>query len=86
MFCQKCKLQESHVKSEAVDYLPCAGGEDTIATVVLQSSSVSRLGLAVRCLAGKWKDLGLIPLQLSFLFKKVVVCGHCLVTLSITSY
>ena len=34
--------------------------------------------------AGKWKDLGLIPLQLSFLFKKVVVCRHCLVTLSIT--
>ena len=26
------------------------------------------------------------PLRLSFLFKKVVVCGHCLVTLSITSY
>ena len=25
-------------------------------------------------------------LRLSFLFKKVVVCGHCLVTLSITSY
>ena len=36
--------------------------------------------------AGKWKDFGSIPLQLSFLFKKVVVCGHCLVTLSITSY
>ena len=27
-----------------------------------------------------------IPLRLSFLFKKVVGCGHCLVTLSITSY
>ena len=26
------------------------------------------------------------PLRLSFRFKKVVVCGHCLVTLSITSY
>ena len=36
--------------------------------------------------AGKQKDLGSIPLRLSFLFKKVVVCGHCLVTLSITSY
>ena len=35
---------------------------------------------------GKQKDLGLIPLQLSFLFRKVVVCGHCLVTLSLTSY
>ena len=33
---------------------------------------------------GKRKDLGSIPLRLSF--KTVVVCGHCLVTLSITSY
>ena len=31
-------------------------------------------------------DGPLIPLRLSFLFKKVVVCGHCPVTLSITSY
>ena len=36
--------------------------------------------------AGKRKDLGSIPLRLSFLFKKVVVCGHCLVTLFIISY
>ena len=36
--------------------------------------------------AGKRKDLVSIPVRLSFLFKKVVVCGHCLVTLSITSY
>ena len=49
-------------------------------------SNVSRFGLAVRRYAGKRKDLGSIPLRLSFLFKKVVVCGHCLVTLSITSY
>ena len=47
---------------------------------------VSRFGLAVRRWAGKRKDLGSIPLRLSFLFKKVAVCGHCLVTLSITSY
>ena len=47
---------------------------------------VSRFGLAVRRKAGKRKDLGSIPLRFSFLFKKVVVCGHCLVTLSITSY
>ena len=47
---------------------------------------VSRFGLAVRRLAGTRKDFGLIPLRLSLLFKKVVVCGHCLVTLSITSY
>ena len=36
--------------------------------------------------AGKRKDLGSIPLRLSFLFKKVVVCGYCPVPLSITSY
>ena len=47
---------------------------------------VSRFGLAVRRYVGKRKDLGSIPLRLSFLFKKVVVCGHILVTLSITSY
>ena len=35
-------------------------------------------------IVGKQKGLGSIPLRLSFLFKKVVVCGHCLVTLSLT--
>ena len=46
---------------------------------------VSRFGLAVkRRLAGKQKDLGSIPLRFSFLVRKVVVCGHCLVTLSLT--
>ena len=45
---------------------------------------VSRFGLAVRCEAGKQKSLGSIPLRLSLLFKKVVVCGHCLVSLSLT--
>ena len=44
---------------------------------------VSRFGLVV---SGKRKDHGSIPLRLSFLFRKVVVCGQCLVTLSITSY
>ena len=47
---------------------------------------VSRFGLAVRRLAGKRTDLGSMPLRLSFLFKKVVVCGHCPVSLPITSY
>ena len=48
---------------------------------------MSRFGLAVRSgLVGKPKDLGSIPLRLSFFFKNVVVCGHCPVTLSITSY
>ena len=47
---------------------------------------VSRFGLAVRRWAGKRKDLGWIPLRLPFLFKKVVLCGHCLVTLPITFY
>ena len=55
------------------------------ATLSPSEKNVSRFGLAVRRYAGKRKDLGSIPLRLSFLFKKVVVCGHCLVTLSVTS-
>jgi len=47
--------------------------------------SLSRFGLAVRRQAVKRKDLGSIPLRLSFFFRKVVVCGHSLVvTLSLT--
>ena len=42
-------------------------------------------GLAVRRWAGKQKDLGSILLQLSFLLKKVVLCGHRLVTVSLTT-
>jgi len=44
---------------------------------------MSRFGLAVKRLACR-QDLGSIPFRLSFFFKKVVVCGHCLVTLSLT--
>ena len=36
-----------------------------------------------KALADKRKDLGSIPLRLSFLFEKVAVCGLCLVTLSL---
>ena len=43
-----------------------------------------QFGLAVRRWAGKQKDLGSIPLRLSFLLQRFVVCGHCLVTLSLT--
>ena len=49
-----------------------------------QGRRVSRFGLAVRRKAGKPKGIGSIPLRLSFLFKKVVVCGHRLVILSLT--
>ena len=45
---------------------------------------VSRFGLAVRRWAGKQKGLGSIPPKPSLLFTKVVACGHCLVTLSLT--
>ena len=45
---------------------------------------VSQFGLGVTCWAGKQKGLGSIPQWLSLLFEKVVVCGHCLVTLSLT--
>ena len=46
--------------------------------------AVSRFGPAVRRLAGKQKDLGSILLRLSSLLIKAVVCGRCLVTLSLT--
>ena len=46
---------------------------------------MSRFGLAVRRYAGKQRDLGSNLLRLSFLFK-IVVCGRCLVTLSLTIY
>ena len=49
-----------------------------------KKENVSRFGLAVRRWAGKQKGLGSIAFRLSFLFKEVVVCGHCLVTLSLT--
>ena len=46
---------------------------------------MSRCGLAVRRYkSGKKRDLGSNPLRLSSLFKKVVVCGHCLMTSSLT--
>ena len=64
-----------------------AHGQKNVGFFLLSANDeqiVSRFGLAVRRKAGKRKDLGSIPLRLSFLFKKVVVCGHCLVTLSIT--
>ena len=61
----------------------CATFVTKIGTSITES--VSRFGPAVRSQpAGKLKGLGSIPLRLSFLFKKVVVCGHCLVTLSLT--
>ena len=49
-------------------------------------SGVSRFDLAVGRQSGKQKGLGSIPLRLSQLSlqKKVVVCGHRLVTLSLT--
>ena len=37
---------------------------------------MSRFSPAVKAKAGKQKDLGSIPLRLSFLFKKVVVYGQ----------
>ena len=35
--------------------------------------------------AGKHKGLSSLPLRLSLLFKKIVVCGHCPVTLFLTT-
>ena len=50
---------------------------------------MSRFGLAVRRLGGKQKGLRSIPVRLSSLFEKVVVCGHCptsSLTITDTSY
>ena len=55
-----------------------------IIIVSRQRRLMSRFGLAIRRWAGKQKDLGSIPLRFSLLFKKVVVCGHCVVTVSLT--
>ena len=52
-------------------------------SLVLKQQEVCRFGLAVS-VTGRRKDLGSTPLRLSFLFKKFVICGHRLVT--ITSY
>ena len=49
----------------------------------LKVDLVSWFGLAVRHLAGKQKDLNLIPLWLSSLQKLIVICGHCPVTKSL---
>ena len=55
-------------------------GEQTVRPIKngrkANANLVSRFGLAVRRLAGKQRDLGSILLRLSFLFKKVVVCGQ----------
>ena len=45
---------------------------------------ISRFDLAVSRYAGKQKDLGSIPLRLSFLFENCGLYRHCLMTLSIT--
>ena len=55
----------------SVDVIPCS------------STEVSRCGLAVRRLAGQQKDLGSIRFGSPFSsLQKIVVYGHCLVTLS----
>ena len=57
--------------------------ESDAQSVYTTTADESRFGLSVRREAGKQKDLGWIPLRFSSL-QKVVVCGHCLVTLSLT--
>ena len=53
----------------------------------VRPEQVSRFGAAVRRYsreAAKQKDLGSTPLRLSSVFKQLVICRHCLVTLSLT--
>ena len=76
-------IKYSNVCMYQCSALPCVN-TGHISTPESPGSVVSRFGLAVRRSAGKQKGYGSIPLRLSLLFKKVVVCGHCLVTLSFT--
>ena len=85
----------------AIRVHPCSTNQQYIYTIVQQTNSVQlhpssanqrhvqftpffnnhqRIWTFVQRSAMHW------PRPLSFLFEKVVVCGHCLVTLSITSY
>ena len=55
---------------------------ESLYSAILRLKQVSRCGLAVRRLAGKAEGPWFDPLRLSFLFSsKIVVYGHCLVTL-----
>ena len=56
------------------------GGQLPNSTSLLSDGLAQRLGVTE---AGKQEDLGSIPLRPSFLFEKVVVCGHSLVTLAL---
>ena len=67
-------LSRSTIFTEALPIKPDDSSVFNFKAIVY--SRVSRFGLAVRRYAGKRKDLGSIPLRLSFLFRKVVVCGH----------
>ena len=78
----KKKPEENDIQDDPLDITTMM----MIRTTARMLLPVSRSGLAVRRQAGKRKDLASIPLRLSFLLKNVVLCGHCLVTLSITSY
>ena len=60
---------------------PCGGVEKIKETK--QKTTERRFGQAVRREAGKQRDLGSNLLQLPF-SSNVVVCGHCLGTLSLT--
>ena len=50
----------------------------------LLAVGVSRLGLVVMCSAGKRKDAGSIPRFGSTFSSKIVIYGHCLVSLPCT--
>ena len=75
------KKKTNHIQLRVCQCLP---PKLLLKRAFLQTETVNRFGLAVRRWACKQNSLGSISLQLSFLFKKVVVWGHCLVTLSLT--
>ena len=64
-------------------WIAMAKVRDMLLIIIICCETVWPSGKALGC---RRKGLGSIPLRLSLLFRKVVVCGHCLVALFITSY
>ena len=84
---QKNITRKSRSPVKAITAQVCPSGSLSGARMTSQQLPTEKKGIIISCFPYfASKDLGSIPLRLSFLFKKVVVCGHRLVTLSLTSY
>ena len=84
-FCIKLSSGVSRIKLKGEPVWPSGNHSSSKCPKYVRRTNIRPVKNGLKA-SGKRKDLGSIPLRLSFLFKKVVVCGHCLVTLSIISY